>query len=122
MAYMNQEKKKKIAGILKEKLAGVPIKYTLSVQNHSTIVCTIRKGAIDFPLGERTHEEVNPYYIKDHYKGKIAKLLQTIQDVLNTDNYNHSDSMTDYFCVGHYAYIHIGNYEKPYEYIPSMAS
>ena len=45
---MNQEKKKEIAVLLKEKLNSYDIKYSLAVDNHSTIVLNINKGSVDF--------------------------------------------------------------------------
>jgi hypothetical protein len=33
---------------------------------------------------------------------------------LNCDNYDNSDSMTDYFDVGHYVDLNIGKWDKPF--------
>ena len=48
MAYMNQEKKAKIAANLKPVLKKYGIKGTLSVRNHSSISLNIKSGKIDF--------------------------------------------------------------------------
>ena len=52
MAYMNQEKKAKIAANLKPILAKYGMKGTLRVHHHSTIVLTLQSGPIDF--GDQT--------------------------------------------------------------------
>lgn len=33
---------------------------------------------------------------------------------LNIDNYDNSDSQTDYFDVGHYTSINLGSWNKPF--------
>jgi hypothetical protein len=48
MAYMNQEKKAKIAATLKPILKKYGIKGSLSVRNHTSIVLTITAGKVDF--------------------------------------------------------------------------
>jgi hypothetical protein len=48
MAYMNQERKQKIATNLKPILAKFGVKGPLSVRNHSSIVLTLKSGSIDF--------------------------------------------------------------------------
>jgi len=48
MAYMDQEKKAKIAANLKPILRKYGIKGSLSVRNHMAICLTITEGKIDF--------------------------------------------------------------------------
>ena len=48
MAYMNQERKAKIATAIKPILAKYGLKGSLSVRNHSTICLTVKSGKIDF--------------------------------------------------------------------------
>ena len=48
MAYMNQQKKAVIASNLKPVLKKYGLKGSLSVNNHSTIVLTVKSGKIDF--------------------------------------------------------------------------
>ena len=126
MAFMNQERKKKLAALLKEKLKDVPIKYSLSVEHHSSIVMTIKSGAIDFLSEMVALEEdrqrikkngciqVNVYHYKDYYTGKSLEVLEKIIPCLNTGNHDRSDAMTDYFDVGWYVSVNIGRYDKTY--------
>lgn len=82
MAYMNQEKKAAIAAELK-KVMPPDWKYSLRVQNHSTLVCCIKSAPIDLlaEMQERSEElasrrgeqaypikdcaDVNPYHYLD---------------------------------------------------------
>jgi hypothetical protein len=48
MAYMNQEKKAKIAAKIKPLLKRYGLKGSLAVRNHSTIVLNLKSGKIDF--------------------------------------------------------------------------
>jgi hypothetical protein len=119
MAYVNQEKKQKIAAALK---LVVPAgwKYSLAVRNHSTIVCTISKAPVDLiaafqPERPTTSIDVNVYYVGTHCKdAATAEILQKIVDALNTDNFDKSDIMTDYFNVGHYVDLNIGRWDRPF--------
>lgn len=129
MAYMNQEKKKIIADALKAALKGENIKYTLSVRNHSTIVMTIKESRFDwigqkrtvseYITAETTHYNVNPYHYKAGLHGDELEVMTKIITALNTNNYDRSDIMTDYYECGHYVEILIGTYDKPYILTPS---
>lgn len=138
MAYMNQERKKVLAGLLKTamlKYKDQKIKYTLGVHNYSTIVMTIHEGTIDFMKNTQdvrdtkfypehlqglkvgTHQQVNTHYIGDHYNGVAADLLKDAKEALNTGNHDRSDSMVDHFDVGWYININVGKWNKPYNVI-----
>ena len=140
MAYVSKELKTKVAGLLKAEfgantkaeIANRGFKYSLSVHNHSTLVLTISEGHIDFignhldtikkegyefdrkDLAPVTYIDVNEYRIDRAYSGHVQNILNKIKDILNTDNYNRSDLMTDYHDVGHYISIRIGKWDKPY--------
>ena len=129
MAYVSKEQKAKIADALKTafgtdtKKRG--FKYSLAIDNYSTIVCTISEGTVDFFGGinrddeysyhdDRGHIQVNQYYIEKNFFGKVAEILAKINECLNIDNYNNSDAISDYFDVGWYSAINIGRWNKPY--------
>jgi hypothetical protein len=126
MAYMNQEKKKEIASLLKKEF-GTSLKkrgfsYSLGVRHHSTIVMTISKGTIDF-LGnynkktgynEKDYLDVNVYHIDSCFIGEVKDILNRALKCLNNGNWDKSDIMTDYFNVGWYVAIQIGKWDKPY--------
>lgn len=124
MAYMNQEKKAKIAARLK-KVMPKGWKYSLAVRNHSSIVLTIKSAPVDLlegyrkNLGDRmngvNYMQVNHYHLYHGFEGKLLKKMEEIVMVLNTDNYDNSDIQTDYFDVGHYVDVNIGRWNKPFE-------
>jgi len=112
MAYMNQEKKSKIAIALKPILKKYGVKGSLSVRNHSSIVLTLKSGKIDFGSGR---DQVNPYWFHEHYEGVAKKFLtEAFKALKSADWYNNSDAMTDYFDIAYYADINVGKWNKPY--------
>jgi len=113
MAYMNQERKAKIAEALKPVLAKYKMKGTLSVRHHSAIVLTLKKGPIDFG---KTEGSVNVFWIDKFYEGVARDFLKEAHDaLLSAGWYNRSDAMTDYFDIAYYTDINIGAWGKPYE-------
>lgn len=114
MAYMNQERKAALAPAIKAICKKHGIKATLAVHNYSTLVLNIKSGKIDFG-GKR--EQVNPYWYKDHYADQPAALafLSEVIPAMNVGNHDRSDIQTDYFDVGWYIDVNIGNWNKPYE-------
>lgn len=124
MAYVSKADKEKIVKAVKAVLPK-DWKATFAVRNYSTIVCTIRSAPVDLekifpdtwkPEGKPlTNVDVNHYHIHRNCKDKkIADILQKIVDALNTDNFDNSDPMTDYFCVGHYVDLRFGEWNKPF--------
>ena len=131
MAYMSQEKKSKIAPMVKKILAKYGVKGSLAVRNHSTLVLNIKSGAIDFiknynetvgaqPGGFRLgsaavdHVDVNPYHYHNHFSGKAKSFLTEIMVAMNNGNHDNSDIQSDYFDVGWYVDVNIGKWNKPY--------
>ncbi len=137
MAYMSQEKKKKIQDALK---STVPFgwKWSLRVRHHSTIVMTIKKGpkalmeyaplrawAEDYEKEnyarriKEDHRTLNIYHLDKEFP-EGSTMLEPIKKILaclNTDNFDRSDIQSDYFCVGHHVDLNIGSYDKPFEAI-----
>jgi hypothetical protein len=138
MAYMNQEKKAKIAALLKPIMAKYGVKGSLSVNNHSTIVLTLKSGSIDFienyiktdaekPYAKHFSEDqvayirknqsvdVNPYWFQDHFTGKAKSFLtEAFAAMKGADWYDESDAMIDYFNTAYYVSVNIGKWNKPY--------
>jgi len=129
MAYMSQENKATIAPAVKSILKKYKLSGSLSVKNHSTLVLNIKTGAIDFvanyntvvgaQLGgfrcaARQHLDINPYWYKEHFNGVALDCLTEIKTAMNRGNFDSSDSMSDYFHVGWYTDIRIGNWNRPY--------
>lgn len=128
MAYMNQEKKKEIVAHLKNAIPK-SWKWTVSVQNHSTICLTISAAPIDLidmytskKCGAEVREsalrrrycEINPYHFKEHFEGLMLITMEKIFAALNLKNHDKSDPLTDYYDVGHYVQVSLGRYDKPF--------
>lgn len=126
MAYYSQERKAKIAPQIKAILKKYNVKGSLSVDNHSTVVLTIRSGKLDFienfnTTGLRPGDSiaknyigVNPYHYTSHFSGECLDFLSEVMSVLNDGNHDNSDIQSDYFDVGWYVDINIGKWNKPY--------
>lgn len=130
MAYVDQNKKARIAAALKPVMPK-DWKWSLAVQNHSTIVLTISQAPVDL-LAEYTrvgnerrrygdsshirpdHADVNHYHLDGAFDGELLETFRKIVTALNTDNHNRSDSQTDYFDVGHYVKVQLGRWNKPF--------
>lgn len=138
MAYMNQERKAKIATALKPILAKYGVKGSLSVRNHSTIVLTLKSGKIDFIenfiktdmdknygrpmqadqieyLRKNQTMDVNPYWFHEHFTGSAKAFLTAAMKALKSaDWYDESDAQVDYFNIAYYVDVNIGKWNKPY--------
>jgi hypothetical protein len=134
MAYMNQEKKAKIAPQVKAVLKKYRMKGTLSVRNHSTLVLSIKEGSLDMigdynetvknaPGGFRggnpaeNYLDLNPYWYQDHFSGKCLAFVQELFDAMNDGNHDRSDIQSDYFDVGWYVDVNVGGWNKPYQVV-----
>jgi hypothetical protein len=134
MAYMNQERKAKIATALKPVLVKYGVKGTLSVRNRIAINLTLKSGPIDFIANcnevcsrsayqrsrgftaiHDSYTDVNPYWFRDHFDGVAREFLTEAFEALKTaDYYDNSDAMTDYFDTAYYFGINVGRWDKPY--------
>lgn len=136
MAYMSQERKKQIKVELDKILKGKGFKYSVGVDNHSTLVLNIYSGPIDFINNynsserntarflsnpddrclARTYMQPNPYWYKEHFTGEAKELLIKLFTAMDEGNHDHSDSQSDYFDVGWYKEINIGKWDRPYQF------
>ena len=134
MAYMNQDKKKLLAPAIKKVLKKYNLKGTISVEHHSGLKVRIWEGPLDF-IGNKNKNmpqhkvdqygysknylQVNECWIDDNYSGKVKECLNELITAMNgceeIQNHDRSDYYTDYFDVGWYTYIRIGEYNKYYK-------
>jgi hypothetical protein len=134
MAYMNQARKAELAPGIKAVLAKYGVKGSISVDNHSTLVVTIKEGAPDFigeanrfnreyaeRRGERFHPvegyyQANPYRGADDYADTtVGQFFRDLTAAMRGNLwYDNSDIMTDYFDTAYYLQINVGKYDRPY--------
>lgn len=132
MAYMSQERKQALAPKIKAVLKKYGMKGTIGVRHHSTLVVRIKEGKLpiieNFVVGLTDKErsdyvlktrciDVNTYWIRDHYTGKCKEFLTELLAAMNVGNHDRSDIMTDYFDVGWYNDIRVGEWNKPYQMV-----
>ena len=129
MAYMNKEKKAIIAAAIKPVLAKYGMKATLSTDRIS-ISLNIKSGNLDIirnyneTLSDynldmfgaaKDNMTVNHFWIHDSYTGYCKEFLLEAYEALKSANwYNNSDIQSDYFDIGYYIHINVGNWDKPY--------
>ena len=123
MAYMDQEKKAKIAAALKEVMPK-RWRYTLSVQHNSILTLIIVSTPIDLfaqittPLGKPTkYYAINAYSLDRQFKGELLEIFEKIKAAMNLNNYDNSNARTGYFDVGHYVRMEIGKHDRPFKII-----
>jgi len=124
MAYMNQDKKAVIKANLDKVLKPLGVKFSLRVQNHMSITCTIKSAPFNM-LADRKqalsafqqdHAQVNPYWFQDHYEGKTRDVLAKVMEAMQSAGYyDRSDAMVDYFDAAYYYHVNIGDYDKPFQ-------
>lgn len=131
MAYMSQEHKKELSPAIKAICKKYGVKATISVNHHSTLELNIKASAIDFIesynrimsarhdnhwdfVPVENHIGVNVYHYQRQFDGKALAFLTEVIPTMMTGNHNNSDIMTDYFDIGWYIDIHIGQWDKPY--------
>lgn len=139
MAYMNQEKKAKIALRLKPILKKYGVKGTLSVRSHSTIVLTLKSGKIDFienfiqtdsnvmhsrkmpqsqidRIRKDRYLDANPFWFQEHFTGAAKNFLtEAFAALKSADWYDRSDAQVDYFDTAYYTDVTVGKWNQPYE-------
>ena len=127
MAYINQEDKKRLAPKIKAVLKKYGVKGTISISHHSNLVVRLKEGEVDLYgekvdpdnwCGSHGSDSVNTYHIDSHFTGVSKDFLNELHAAMSDGNWDKSDVMTDYFNVGWYSDIVVGNKgnNKPYVY------
>lgn len=114
MAYVPKELKNTLVDSIKPIAKKYNLRVTFRVDNLSTFIVTVResKGELMFADLIGNHKEFH----SNTYKKNTQEhdFLNEVFAVIQSHNYNNSDLMTDYFDVGFYYHITIGEYNKPY--------
>ena len=59
--------------------------------------------------------EINPFHYRTQFSGKVLECVAQIVEAMNDGNHDRSDSQSDYFDVGWYISIRVGQWNRPYE-------
>ena len=130
MAYVSQADKAALAPAIKAVFNKYGMKGSISVRNHSTLVVTIKQGALDL-IGNsnkvcaekyrerfnpsRDNMDVNPYWYHEHFDGtELAFITELFAAAKGTEWYDRSDSQVDYFDTAYYIDVNVGQWNKPY--------
>jgi len=92
-------------------------KFSVRNDNNTTIVVSILEAPFKFKefLDGRKSKNVNHFYINSQFNCEEEReAINSIFEMISSDNYNNSDSMTDYFDVGFYMNLSIGKWDKPF--------
>jgi len=123
MAYITTEK---TASIREELKICFPAKegwkLSVSQRDHQVLTVCILKAPMKFwkpgvETGNGYNVNLNCYGSNDVYTQKGREVLTTMFEIINKGNYDNSDISTDYFDVGYYSYIKIGDWNKKFEVI-----
>ena len=119
--------KAKITTQAKPILKKYGFKATFSTRN-GVLRLNLKSGKLDLTknfnetMQDRHHHNrattnltISRHHWHNEFSGEALDFMNEIWPVLMEGNWDNSDSMTDYFDVGWYCYIHIGNWNKPYE-------
>ena len=130
MAYIRQEDKKKLAPKIKAVLKKYGVKGSISIRHNSTLIVTLKEGALDLVgeenaarkrRAERNWDKFHPvqsdFQISPEYQNDRSPFFNELADAMKGDKwYENSDVMNDYYDTGYYMEISVGKYNKPYQY------
>jgi hypothetical protein len=129
MAYFDQQMKQARVPAAKKVLKKYGMRASFAVRHHSTFICNIKSGPLDI-IGNMqkmqdqhakvsgrtcTNISVNTHWIDRNYDGQVRDFLRELTAAMNTGNHDNSDIMTDYFDVGFYLEINVGQWDMPYQ-------
>jgi hypothetical protein len=122
MAYITSNSVKEIRNNIKNLYpAKNGWKFSITREHYSCVKCIILQAPIELRIDTtKENEGVNNFWLETRYEGKnetATEILKNINEILNLNNFDNSDAMTDYFHVGHYVTISIGAWDKPFKFV-----
>lgn len=116
---------KEIANIMREYVKDVYNDYRFSIRlidyNHIYIgMSEAPEQVFSNPDDERGEMQINHYYIErdERLTASAREIMKDICQVLQSYNYDDSDSMIDYFDTNFYISLSIGSWDKPIKIVP----
>lgn len=115
MAYVSKELKDRLVANLKPIAKKYGLRMTYKVCHHSQFVITIRESKNELMFAEAVGGQMNNINHKKFPEGSNeANFVAEVMEVINAENHDNSDIMTDYFDVGFYFEMSVGEWNKPY--------
>lgn len=125
MAYISAEEVKEIRQNIKK---AFPVKegwkFSIRKRDCSMLKVVILQAPFDLlspllPEGSNSsYSSLNHYRFEDYYSNTEALFsIKKIINIANENNFDNSDSMTDYFNVGYYFSLSVGEFDKPFKQV-----
>jgi hypothetical protein len=113
MAYISTESIAKIRNEIKQRFpAKDGWKISIKKEHYSGVRITILQGPVNF-LPEES-KKIKSSFFPDK---SSHPYLQQIYNIANSGNHDNSDAMSDYFDVGWYIWLNIGEYGNEYQFV-----
>jgi len=116
MAYISSEDTKLIRAALKAKFPKV--KFAVRKHHHTELRVVIKSAPFKIEVGDEGYKDINQYHVDRFYPETEAAFYKEVLDIMNTagtrENFDESDIMTDYFHVGYYISLSVGEWNKPF--------
>jgi len=124
-AYITQDEKKKIVSRLKPIMKKYKVKATFGVRDGSQFLVNIKSAPFDivneYLAGIPHNNGVAKDYVQIHQydkhgkaKGKTHNFLVELFEQIQKTNYDNSDVQSDYFDVGFYVKVSVGEWNNPF--------
>jgi len=103
------------------KAAYPQFKFSVTGGGTSSVYVALVSGSVDLSADcQDGYAQLNQYYLQNYkneelYRNILATLMQALAQAGNPF-FDVSDIMTDYFHTAYYYHLHIGKWNKPYEF------
>ena len=121
MAYISQETKKKLSPEIKRFCKEYGVKATISIEDYSTLVVTLKTGTIDFEnsMISPHHSTHNGMLVvcslnEDNFSGKAGDFFKDLRKAMTKGCDYLTDDTDQITLCGWYEMIKIGTNDKPY--------
>lgn len=121
MPYIEKERVAEIRAALKKEMPD--LKLSVVRRDYMEVaICVVAAYHPGWAKYAGKYEQVNHYYIADHYEGKVKRDLLKIAEIARKDQRIVSRD-TDYGdWPNYYVHINIGKWDRPLEYKPKKAA
>ena len=121
MAYIKSEQVKEMRNKIKELFPSKNgWKFSIVRLDYSCLSVKILRAPVDLAYNKaegNKHFNVNHYHLDRYEKDEVREVFEKITNICMQGNFDNSDSMTDYFHVGWYFSLSVGEWNKDFEFI-----